>query len=329
MNAQIRRARSRFGELLFKIQRRLGYTPSQPRGRERLAAEEFSIEVPFPYEASPTTDGPIAVVCHLFHAELAGWLIAILRKSNISADIFISTETEEKRCEIKNVLDQWLGGRVDIRVVENRGRDIAPKLVTFADIYKSYKLVLFLHSKRSGHFSFGDTWRDYLVECLAGSPAIVGSIHEIFKTQPNIGMVIPPHYPALRAAVDGFHWGANFRKARDLASRMGINLDENGILDFPSGSMFWARPEALKPLLDLQLAMADFPKEPCGIDGTLAHSIERLLLFSCEKAGFKWMKVLSNVVASPDQPRVIIHKQSQIDDFISDHCFDLIGDQVR
>jgi hypothetical protein len=55
--------------------------------------------------------------------------------------------------------------------------------------------------------------------------------------------------------------------------------------------MFWARTAALKPLLDLRLETDDFPPELGQLDGTLAHAIERLYYFACERAGLDWVKV--------------------------------------
>jgi lipopolysaccharide biosynthesis protein len=41
--------------------------------------------------------------------------------------------------------------------------------------------------------------------------------------------------------------------------------------------MFWARTEALAPLVGLALNWEDYPAEPLPYDGTLLHAIERLL----------------------------------------------------
>ena len=51
--------------------------------------------------------------------------------------------------------------------------------------------------------------------------------------------------------------------------------------------MSWARSAALRPLLDLGLTFDDFPDEKSQTNGTMAHAIERLFLFVCERAGFK------------------------------------------
>jgi lipopolysaccharide biosynthesis protein len=57
---------------------------------------------------------------------------------------------------------------------------------------------------------------------------------------------------------------------------MGFDLSRVTSLDFPSGSMFWARPDALRPILDLGLTLDEFPEEAGQVDGTVAHAIERL-----------------------------------------------------
>ena len=41
--------------------------------------------------------------------------------------------------------------------------------------------------------------------------------------------------------------------------------------------MFWCKPELLKPILDWNLSWSDFDEEGGQIDGTIAHSIERLI----------------------------------------------------
>ncbi|MBX9857336.1 MAG: rhamnan synthesis F family protein, partial [Gemmatimonadaceae bacterium] len=61
------------------------------------------------------------------------------------------------------------GDRLDVRVTINRGRDIAPRLVGFADVFSQHDLVLLLHSKKSLHTPSLAGWCDFLVDHLAGS----------------------------------------------------------------------------------------------------------------------------------------------------------------
>lgn len=298
----------------------------QPRGRQRLASEEWAISVPLQYETKEQSER-VAVICHLFHAELVTQLASGLASTGLKADLFLSTDTEEKAARIRDVFQIWSCGVVTIRVVENRGRDIAPKLIAFPDVYDKYDLLLFIHSKKSDHSSFGDRWREYLLSCLVGSGGVVRSILELFRLCPEVGMIIPPHFEELRSTWP-MDWGTSFRRARRLGWKMDFDVGENGLIDFPSGSMFWARPAATKPLLKLKLKMSDFPPEPVlGEDGTLAHHIERLFLFVCERSGYKWLKVINERSASPSQQRVVITKPTEIRDFIAVRGIELLGDQ--
>jgi hypothetical protein len=149
-------------------------------------------------------------------------------------------------------------------------------------------MVLHLHTKLSAHEGRLAGWRGYILESLLGSPAIVNGILEAFRIAPWLGMLAPQHIDVLRPWIG---WGTNVSAASGLARRMGFDIAEGDPLDFPSGSMFWARGAALRPLLDLGLSPDDFPEEAGQTDGTLAHAIERLYFHICEQAGFGWMKV--------------------------------------
>ena len=251
--------------------------------------QEYSLSMPLGYAPEPFAVPPrVAVILHAFHMALVPEFHAYLNQLPVAADLFISTDSARKRAALMTEFDDWTKGTVDIRVFPNRGRDVAPKLVGFGFAHRLYDLVLHLHTKQSVHESGLAGWRPFLLETLLGSPETVLSILEIFRQAPRIGLLAPQHIDMLRPWI---RWGENFDLAEQLAQRMGIAVSAHAPLDFASGSMFWARPAALAPLLDLGLTFEDFPEEGGQIDGTLAHAIERLYLHACERAGFDWMKI--------------------------------------
>ncbi|PLX75969.1 MAG: hypothetical protein C0614_10435, partial [Desulfuromonas sp.] len=81
-------------------------------------------------------------------------------------------------------------------------------------------------------------------------------------------------------------WLANRAQAQVLAARFGLDEIPSGYFDFPAGSMFWARSEALRPIFDSGLTANDFPEEQGQTDGTLAHCLERFLVPSAQQSGF-------------------------------------------
>jgi lipopolysaccharide biosynthesis protein len=83
-------------------------------------------------------------------------------------------------------------------------------------------------------------------------------------------------------------WDDNLSIAEELARRMGLESTLPRHFDFPIGTMFWSRPGALGPLLELGLRWDDYPEEPLPIDGTLLHALERLVPFSAAQAGYRY-----------------------------------------
>lgn len=272
------------------------------RGRMRHEREDVALAIPFPFgcaEAAPKAR--IGVVCHIFHEDLAAEFRQALDRLPAPADLFLSTDHEAKRGAIQRAFADWQGGSVDVRVFPNRGRDIGPKFAGFANVYPNYDLVLFLHSKKSLTSSLGDDWRQLLLDTLIGSGAEARSILSLFDADPRLGIVMPQHFAPIRGLL---HWDGNFGAATTLARRMGLPLRRAATLDFPSGSMFWARPDALRPLLDLQLGFDDFPAEANQVRGTPQHAVERLMLLVAEAAGYRWIKVEAVRQAEADTPLV-------------------------
>ncbi|MFP3831156.1 rhamnan synthesis F family protein, partial [Pseudomonas sp. SIMBA_021] len=51
-------------------------------------------------------------------------------------------------------------------------------------------------------------------------------------------------------------------------------------------TMFWARPQALRPFLALSLSPDDYPEEPLPTDVTILHAMERLITCVALESGF-------------------------------------------
>ncbi|MDP1028791.1 rhamnan synthesis F family protein [Sphingomonas sp. KR1UV-12] len=292
--------------------------------RGRIRAEERDLAAQVPFGFANAVDAPVprvAVVCHLFHADLAGACRAAIDNLPVPATLFLSTDSAAKVPAIARAFAGWPAERIEIRVLPNRGRDIAPKLVGFADVYADHDLILFLHTKKSLTAAIGDRWRSLLFASLCGSPTIVASILQVFRQHPDIGIVLPRHLPAIRGLL---HWDGNFSTARSLARRMGFGIRRHHALDFPAGSMFWARPAALRPLLDLGLTLDDFPLEEDQVRGTVQHAIERLFLLAAEHAGYRWLKVAAPLPGDDDRTVRPIPDRTALDRFILDSRFPLL-----
>jgi len=284
---------------------------------------DYSLAVPFNYPMAELAEAPrLAVICHVFHEEVTVEIQGYLRNIPFAADLFISTDTSAKQAVIERHFADWSRGAVEVRVMENRGRDIAPKLVGFRDVYDRYEYVLHLHSKQSTHASVLGTWRGYLLENMLGSPEIVRSVFEAFTRNPKLGIVASQHFEPVRQWIN---WGGNLDLANGLLKKFGTKVTLDQALDFPSGSMFWARSSALKPLLDLNLSFEDFPPERGQIDGTLAHAIERLYFIICELAGFTWVKVSRPQLFEETPCIVPVDSPLALDRFMAEHTVSLIG----
>jgi glycosyltransferase involved in cell wall biosynthesis len=243
------------------------------------------VVAPAANKAVPIELGKIAVHGHFHYPELLPDFIRRLRQNKSVFDLFLTTTTKAKAGEIANIIAKFELGNVEIAVGSNRGRDLAPFLQGLRDgLYSDYDVVGHFHSKRSLHVesTTGDNWRRFLWEHLVGGEfAMADAILRVFAEEPRVGLMFAedPH-------LNG--WDENLEIAEALATRMELRRPLPMHFDFPIGTMFWARPAALTPLIRLNLRDDDFPAEPLPIDGTLLHALERIIPFAAAEAGFEY-----------------------------------------
>lgn len=244
-----------------------------------------------PQEGSQEDALRAAAIIHCYYPEVLPILLEYLKNLSATTHIYISTDTEEKRAAIQQKMALMDFAKTEIRICPNKGWDIAPFLAGFADIIPNYDLICKVHVKASTHMSKDKSayWRTMLYGALLGSKHHVQKILRLFEDSPKLGMIASPSLPYY--SVDR---GMNKKWLDPLLQKMGLQIPPNEAIDFPVGSMFWARSAALQPLLDLRLGFEDFEDtDPRQRDGTLAHAIERSFLFSCCKAGYCWGRISS------------------------------------
>jgi glycosyltransferase involved in cell wall biosynthesis len=244
--------------------------------------------VPPAFDSGAAVDAELKVALHghFFYPDLAADFFRKLSVNRSRCDLLLTTDHERKARAIEEAAGCYDRGKVVIRLVPNRGRDIGPLLTAFADeILADYDVVGHVHGKRSlgvDQGTMGDSWREFLWQHLIGDcHPMMDLVLARFVRDAGLGMVFPddPHLS---------DWDDNHDIAAGLATRMGMAEPLPPFFDFPIGTMFWARTKALQPLLALRLGWSDYPLEPVQEDGTILHAIERLLPFAARQAGYRY-----------------------------------------
>ena len=284
--------------------------------------DESNFAIPFNYKMDDEANNPsIAIICHIFYVDLASEIMDYILRVPYQFDLFITTDTEEKKNYILRELAGWKKGAVEVRLVENRGRDIAPKLISYRDVYERYEFFLHLHSKKSPHLAELSSWRRYLFETLLGSENIVRNIFDAFYADKQLGIIGPAHFDIIRNSIG---WGWNFEAAKRFCKKMNINIALDGKIDFPSGSMFWGRSAALKSLLDIGLTLDEFQVEDGQLDNSLGHVIERLYYYVCERSGYRWIKIGRPKLVSYDSNIIFVEDKNTLGSLIQEAQYNLL-----
>ena len=236
----------------------------------------------------------ISVQIHIYYIDL---LADIINKTNnipASHDLYITTNNNEKKIYIEKYLKlNSKANKYEILIFSNKGRDVIPFLFQFKEIFRNYKYVCHLHSKKHNKIpKLGNNWRVYLYENLLGNKNIISQILFDFESNNRLGLIFPePFYLIIK-----FVYNMNptnikqlNRLAKILFPTLKIKLGYEFI--FPAGNMFWAKTEAIYQMFNEKVIQLS-PKEKGQSDGTILHAIERFWPILTKLNGFYYKTIL-------------------------------------
>lgn len=234
----------------------------------------------------------VALIMHMYFPELIEECFFYAQSMPAWADIYITTRDEEMKALIEQRFAALECRKLDVRVVQNCGRDVGPFLVEFKDHLMDYDYICHTHDKKVGQLKPGSIGAGFSYHCFENilrSKAFVENVIQTFEENERLGILMPPppnHGPYYITL--GLEWGMNFGVTKKLADELGlhVSLKENKEPIAPLGSAFWARPKALKKLFDHNWSYDEFPKEPIADDGTVLHAIERIYSYTAQDAGY-------------------------------------------
>ena len=231
----------------------------------------------------------IATIVHLHYSELIPFCFEYISMIPPAIDIYITTSSISTLEIIDFHANRLNRANCHIIRKDNRGRDISSLLVTCRDIIAEYQYLCFIHDKKSATAEFDEDieiWLNNMWDNMLKSTSYINNVIELLNNT-QMGLLVPPK-PYGKKVNYAFknNWGINLENTNKLANELDISIiRENQNCDV-LGTVFWCKTDALKKLFKKKWNYNDFPEEPLPGDGTISHSVERILPFVAQDAGF-------------------------------------------
>ena len=194
----------------------------------------------------------VAIHAHVFYEDLIGEIINNTNNMPVKYDLYISTDTYEKKQIIEKYVKENSKARYyEVMVFKNKGRDMLPLLHQMKFRVGSYKYLCHIHTIKANNTNFGEAWRKYLLKNLLGSSDIISEILSMFETTKEIGFIYPDiFYKTVKLP---------FILNRNSTPYMNFFLNKmfpghkiSKDFKFPIGNMFWARIKAVNQAFDFK-----------------------------------------------------------------------------
>ena len=246
----------------------------------------------------------IALLMHLYFMDLLDSSYEYASAVPDFADIYITTDSEEHKTKIIERFKSIPCGKLEVRVIENRGRDVASILIGLQDVLPHYEIACFFHDKKAGQVTPGSVGDSFGYKCSKNvlyNSAFVYRVLETFSENPRLGLLVPPEpNHGIYFSTLGQEWSGNYDITKRLAEQLEVcvPMSEEKSPVAPLGSVFWFRTEALKRLHEFPWKYEDFPEEPLPVNGTISHAIERIRPYVAQQAGFYTAFVMAEPLAN-------------------------------
>lgn len=240
----------------------------------------------------PSRPLKIVVIAHLYYVELADEMLDRADHLPGNYDLVVTTSDEAKAALLREAVDRRPArGAREVRVVaSNNGRDQGAFLIDCRDVILDggYDLVVKIHSKKTPQdlFHVGRHFRRQQFTNLLNSSGYAANVIALFQQEPGLGLVFPPTihlgHPTL-----GRGWWSNKAGFYERCKQLGIRVPLDDISPLaPFGSMYIARPDALRILVEHPWTYDDFGGVEAYQDGGLAHILERMPAYAAGERGY-------------------------------------------
>jgi len=228
------------------------------------------------------------IVVHLYYEELLDECLAYMDNIPNYINIVITTSKMQISEKVNRHFTAQNKANYEVRLLDNRGRDIAALLVGCKDLQKEYEYLCFTHDKQSSFISSGQSFRYLLFENTLGSKQYIENVICEFENNPRMGfLTVPTPYHECFLQKGGDFWFNNFNNTIKLANKLDLQCNiSDSYPAFSVGTAFWCRTAALKKLFEYNFKYRDFPEEPIQGDTELCHAIERIFPYVAQHEGF-------------------------------------------
>ena len=236
----------------------------------------------------------VAVQAHVFYKDLINEIINKTNNIPIKYDLYITTNTIEKKKIIEEYVKKYSTANFyEVMVIKNKGRDMLPLLYQFKNRIQYYKYLCHIHTKKSNFTTFGVIWRQYLYENLLGSSELISEILHIFEENEQIGFIYPEIF--YRSAKLPFMLNKNNTEYLNyFLNKMFPGTKVGKEIKFPLGNMFWARIDAIQQAFSHKFVYM-FDKYEAETSNITHHANEVIWLYFVKKNGY-FFKTIFNTI---------------------------------
>ena len=270
---------------------------------KRLMHLNYILPTDYKLKENDLSNDKLLLIFHIYFEDLIDESIRYMKSMPVNSDILITLPKKELKSVLEEKIKELPYKNIEIKIIENRGRDVSSFLVGAKDRVMNYDYVCFMHDKKTAQLKPYCVGKDFRYKCYEGnlsSKSYVENILNLFKENEKLGILMPPppnhsnFYHTL-----GNEWASNLENTKKLSEKLKLKTKVHWADEpiSPLGTMFWFRPKAMKKLFDYDWEYEDFPKEPNENDGTILHAVERIYGYVVQDAGYYGAWVMTEKLA--------------------------------